>query len=101
MKRVLVFTLLLWIAAIPVLAQSGLESIKPATAVWGSRTDKADGPKEILKKSSDLPSTGTVDVIIQFTQPGTQQQQAVTAAGGILKKNLGVIKGALFSVPAQ
>jgi len=44
----------------------------------------------------------TVDVIIQFTKAPTGTQHAnVQSKGGVLKKNLDIIKGAHYSVPVE
>ena len=89
------------------------------TTTWGTRLallalfillaaglSLADGHKR--KVSQDLealksgPSGSTVDVIIQFNQaPTDAHHQRVQDKGGVLKRNLDVIKGAHYSVPVE
>src|SRR5437899_11439847 len=91
----------------------------PGAAMWGTRLallaliillaaglSLADGHKR--KVSQDLealksgPSGSTVDVIIQFNQaPTDAHHQRVQDKGGVLKRNLDVIKGAHYSVPVE
>ena len=91
----------------------------PGAAMWGTRLallaliillaaglSLADGHKH--KVSQDLealksgPSGSTVDVIIQFNQaPTDAHHQRVQDKGGVLKRNLDVIKGAHYSVPVE
>src|SRR5712692_3151183 len=62
------------------------------------------GASDKLSRDLSLRENGsTVDVIIQFnTEPTEQHHQKISAKGGTLKANLsGVIKGALYSVPAS
>jgi len=89
------------------------------TTTWGTRLallaliillaaglSLADGHKH--KVSQDLealksgPSGSTVDVIIQFNQaPTDAHHQRVQDKGGVLKRNLDLIKGAHYSVPVE
>jgi serine protease AprX len=49
----------------------------------------------------DLPATGTVNVVIQYTAPATAAQHAMVAAnGGTLIQTLNSVKGASYTVPA-
>ncbi len=95
-----------------------LRAKMPSAAMWGTRLalfvlfvllaaglSFADGKKH--KVSRDLEALenahgATVDVIIQFTQAPTPTQHAkVRSKGGVLKKNLDIIKGAHYSVPVE
>src|SRR5207245_5280194 len=66
----------------------------------------ADGHKREVSQDLEAlksgPSGSTVDVIIQFNQaPTDAQHQRVQDKGGVLKRNLDVIKGAHYSVPVE
>src|SRR5256712_983227 len=91
----------------------------PGAAMWGTRLalltliallaaglSLADGHKREVSKELEAlksgPSGSTVDVIIQFNQaPTDAHHQRVQDKGGVLKRNLDVIKGAHYSVPVE
>lgn len=90
----------------------------PSAAMWGTRLalllllvllaaglSFADGKRHKLSKDLEgfEDSHGaTVDVIIQFTKVPTAAQHAkVQGKGGVLKKNLDIIKGAHYTVPVE
>src|SRR5579872_4916743 len=63
------------------------------------------GRAEHWKLSKELRQTdpnGTPEVIVQFTHAPTKKHyDLVTARGGTLRKNLSVVKGGVFRVPAK
>src|SRR2546425_1328087 len=89
------------------------------TTTWGARLallvlitllaaglSLANGKKHKLSNDLDALKGGyngtTVDVIIQFKQtPTGAHHQKVQNKGGVLKRNLDVIKGAHYSVPVE
>lgn len=90
----------------------------PGAAMWGTRLalllllvllaaglSFADGKRHKLSKDLEgfEDSHGaTVDVIIQFKKVPTAAQHAkVQGKGGVLKKNLDIIKGAHYTVPVE
>src|SRR5438477_10037115 len=103
MRKLLVLTLItLMIPSgwVPAAAASDVRTTpsteQPDTAVWGTRApDKSH-------ISSDLKGAdGDVDVVIQFTvPPGQAQHDKVKNKGGKLKRDLRVIKGAAYTIPA-
>ena len=59
------------------------------------------GSGKLAKDLESLDPAANVDVIVQFKQVPTEvHHQKVISRGGVQKKNLGLIKGALYSMPA-
>jgi hypothetical protein len=59
------------------------------------------GSGKLARELESLDPAANVDVIVQFKQaPTAVQHQKVISRGGVHKKSLDVIKGALYSMPA-
>src|SRR5207244_13644069 len=61
----------------------------------------AAGNGKLAKDLEALNGASNIDVIVQFKEaPAERQHQKIRARGGSFNKSLGLIKGALYSVPA-
>lgn len=98
MKKFPLIILTLILLATPLTwAQSA--DMHPETAAWGSLHSKAHVAPELRPiESSD---ETLIDVIVQFNAaPTAAHHQKVADLGGSLKRELGVIKGAVYHMPA-
>lgn len=60
------------------------------------------GPEKIARDLQNADPNSTVDVIIQFKHfPTETDHQKVRAKGGVLKTQLDVVKGGVYSVPTE
>jgi serine protease AprX len=83
------------------------------SAIWGGRVillcalmlssslARAGSPK-MSKDLAGIVASGQVNVIVQYTQaPSARHHQKVLRRGGLLKRELGVVKGGAYRMPAS
>src|SRR5215472_3998889 len=70
-----------------------------AIGAWGQ---SQPGPRKLAPELANSDANSTVDVIVQFNAPPTEQyHQKVTKKGGTLKSTLDVVKAGHYSLPAS